>query len=135
MARAQATEPLTLSPTLPKLSAGELRVLEGPDRGTSRRVTHEPHVVGSGDGCEVTLADPKVSRKHLEVRLGAHGFFLRDLGSRNGTLFEGSKVSELSVPPGAAVRIGHTVLLLTTANASDVVAPSSSTQLGELLGK
>ena len=40
------------------------------------------------------LSDDRVSRHHLGVRESAGRFLVRDLGSKNGTLYEGSLVTE-----------------------------------------
>ena len=94
------------------LKEGVLRVLDGASRGVSVEV-EGPVVVGSGDkDVDLKLEDPRVSRRHAEVRLGPFGFLVRDLGSRNGTWFAGSKVTEVSVPAGAVVRLGPIHLAL-----------------------
>jgi transcriptional regulator with GAF, ATPase, and Fis domain len=128
------TEPLSTSAALPRLEAGQLRVLDGPDRGLQREIGPEPLTIGTGEGCTMLLKDAKVSRRHLEVRLGTHGFLLRDLGSRNGTFFEDSRIVELSVPPGAVLRIGQSALLLTSASGTELVPPSTADHCGELVG-
>ena len=45
-----------------------------------------PLVVGTSPECDLVLADPKVSRRHCEIRLTPEGVVVRDLGSKNGTL-------------------------------------------------
>ena len=50
------------------------------------------------EGTNITLASPLVSRAHAEVgTLPGGGHVLRDLGSTNGTLYEGSLVTEATV--------------------------------------
>ena len=48
------------------------------------------------------------------------GFELIDLGSTNGTWWQGTKVGELVVPPGATVKFGGTSVRLA---ASDAPSP------------
>jgi DNA-binding NtrC family response regulator len=128
----------TRSATLPsgpvRLSSGVVRVLDGPDRGLSRALSAAPLVVGGGEGAELRLSDPRVSRRHCELRLGPFGFLVRDLDSRNGTLFEGSRVGELAVPPGAILRVGHTHIALAAAGDAAGLPPSQQARFGALVG-
>ncbi len=52
--------------------------------------------------------DLEVSGLHAEIRAEAHGWSVRDLGSRNGTFLNGRVVSGVPVPlrPGDEVRLG-----------------------------
>ena len=118
----------------PRLDGGVVRVLDGPDRGKRRVLDKTTIVVGTADGCDLRLEDDRVSRRHCEVRLGPHGFLVRDLGSRNGTLFEGSRVGELAVPPGAILTVGRTHLVLAGAGDAAQLAPSTRDRFGELVG-
>lgn len=119
---------------LPKVAAGQVRVLTGPARGEVMAIGATPLVIGSGEGASLVLDDGKVSRKHCEVRLGARGFLVKDLGSRNGTFFEGSAVHELAVPPGAILRVGSTHLALSAVDAPATATLSDRTRFGGLQG-
>jgi transcriptional regulator of acetoin/glycerol metabolism len=58
------------------------------------------------------LSDPSLSRQHAEVRYDAQRFWVRDLGSRNGTFVDGKPASE--VMDGAerrVIRAGHSIFL------------------------
>ena len=57
------------------------------------------------------LTDDRVSRHHLGVRESAGRFLVRDLGSKNGTLYEGSLVTEVRVGPGATMTLGDGVFV------------------------
>ena len=89
----------------------KLVVKEGPDAGTSVDVTGERFVVGRGQGCDLTLADPDVSRRHLEIRNAGSGFEVADLGSSNGTEVDGQPLSDMPLRGGARIRLGSTLLL------------------------
>lgn len=62
--------------------------------------------VGRGEGCEVQLAHPSVSRRHAELRWQAGAWRLRDLGSKNGTRADGCTVTEASLRDNAWLRFG-----------------------------
>ena len=55
---------------------------------------------------DVVLADPNVSRFHAEVVRGSDGIELVDLGSRNGTRFDGELVRTGQVDAGSEIGIG-----------------------------
>ncbi len=63
-------------------------------------------VIGRDAGCDLVLDHPDVSRRHAEVRRTAQGFLLKDLGSTNGTLVAGVKVTEKLLSDGVEVVFG-----------------------------
>ncbi|WP_242890719.1 FHA domain-containing protein [Actinomadura litoris] len=66
-------------------------------------------LVGRGAGCDVVLADARVSRRHLELVRGdgaGGGWVVRDLDSENGTWHEGTRLTVRPVGAGLAVRLG-----------------------------
>jgi phosphoserine phosphatase RsbU/P len=59
------------------------------------------------------LDDPAASREHFELRRVGGGYFIRDLGSRNGTLVNGAPLrQELMLLPGDEITVGRTRLVL-----------------------
>ena len=119
----------------------ELVVVEGAGMGRSVTIGAGPIVVGSDPGCDLVLADPRVSRRHLEVSVaaggpgGSGGFAVRDLGSKNGTRFEGATIHEATLAAGATLRLGDTYLRIEPEPHGLHLAPSSRRQLGELVGE
>jgi len=75
-------------------------------------------VVGRGTEADIRINDPGVSRRHVEfgvrndVRSGKEDVSIevRDLGSTNGMLIDGHKVSKAGVRDGSQVRIGNTTM-------------------------
>ena len=68
-----------------KLRVVIVDVPEARDVGTTRIFAQDEVRIGSSPDVDVTLRDAAVSREHLAVRLGPHGFSLTDTGSTNGT--------------------------------------------------
>jgi transcriptional regulator with GAF, ATPase, and Fis domain len=68
-------------------------------------------LVGSAPGSDLVVRDPTVSRIHAELEIGAHGLWVRDLGSTNGTFVDGLRVINAHVPGGSRVRLGGAELL------------------------
>jgi DNA-binding NtrC family response regulator len=89
-----------------------LRVVAGPDLGLSRAIEVGTLTIGSHPEVDVVLGDPQVSRRHAELQLRADGVFVRDLGSKNGTLLDGVRIEQAIVPPGSRLLIGGTELVL-----------------------
>ena len=71
--------------------------------------------------CEISHADPRLSRRHAEFRVTADGVRLRDLGSRNGTLVNGHPVDETVLTPGDVVQIAHLTIRFNDAGADPTV--------------
>jgi transcriptional regulator with GAF, ATPase, and Fis domain len=49
-------------------------------------------VIGRASSNEIPVADERASRRHAEIYSEGDTWYLRDLGSRNGTLLNGSKI-------------------------------------------
>lgn len=80
--------------------------------GTSRYLlTGEITVLGRGSEADITIDDPGVSRKHLQLRLTPQGVIATDLGSTNGTFVEGHRVQAATLVDGNTIQIGHTSIL------------------------
>jgi ABC-type multidrug transport system ATPase subunit len=62
--------------------------------------------IGRDPLCRIVVEDPRVSREHLEVFLRADGWWLRDLGSQNGTYVGGVRMDELDLTRPCQVRLG-----------------------------
>jgi FHA domain-containing protein len=77
-------------------------------------------LVGRDPQCEVSHADPRLSRRHAEFRVTPDGVVVRDLGSRNGTHVNGVLVDEVVLAPGDVVQIAD----LTIRFDDDAAAPT-----------
>lgn len=73
-------------------------------------------IVGTADGCDITLANDTVSGRHLSVRPAAEGAIVKDLWSTNGTLLDGVRLTpgeEVLALAGARLVLGEVVLTVT----------------------
>jgi hypothetical protein len=84
-------------------------VVDGP--GTRHELTHGRNVIGRGTEADIRLPDTGVSRKHVDVVLDGGTATVEDLGSTNGTLVNGRRVSRQALADGDVIRIGHSVLV------------------------
>ena len=86
-----------------------LLVVDGP--GTRHTLTPGDNVIGRGTEADIRLPDTGVSRKHVDVQLHGNTATAVDLGSTNGTLVNGRRVSSQPLADGDVIRIGHSVLV------------------------
>ncbi|MFT3840217.1 MAG: sigma 54-interacting transcriptional regulator [Myxococcaceae bacterium] len=112
----------------------QLVVVEGPDAGRAVSLD-QAREVGTANGCALKLTDESVSAKHLSVAPKDGAFEVTDLGSTNGTLFEGAKVTQVRVGPGASFKLGRTLLRIQAEAAALEVTPSRARRFGELVGE
>ncbi|HWM87639.1 MAG TPA: sigma 54-interacting transcriptional regulator [Kofleriaceae bacterium] len=90
--------------------------------------------VGAARECDLVLADAQVSRRHVDLQLCPDGIRVRDLGSTNGTFWQGTRLTEAVVPLGAAVRVGGTTLRFLAADVPSI-APSERRRFGAMVGQ
>ncbi|HEX5061864.1 MAG TPA: sigma 54-interacting transcriptional regulator [Kofleriaceae bacterium] len=113
----------------------QLIVIDGPDRGRACRLGEAEVTVGTDKGADLVLSDDRVSARHTTVRVDGSRFVVRDLGSTNGTWFEGSRVSEVTVPAGSTLLVGRSALRVEPEAQPLDVPPSQARRFGELVGE
>jgi len=84
-------------------------VVDGP--GTRHELTTGRNVIGRGTEADIRLPDTGVSRKHVDVVLDGGVATAEDLGSTNGTLVNGRRITRQPLSDGDVIRIGHSVLV------------------------
>ncbi|HEY1558869.1 MAG TPA: sigma 54-interacting transcriptional regulator [Kofleriaceae bacterium] len=103
-------------------------------QATSLALGARPVVVGAHGTCDLVLGDPKVSRRHAELAITADGVRVKDLGSTNGTWWQGSRVGEVVVSAGSTVTFGETAVRIAATDAPSL-PPSDRDQFGEMAGQ
>ncbi|HTM23461.1 MAG TPA: sigma-54-dependent Fis family transcriptional regulator, partial [Kofleriaceae bacterium] len=93
-----------------------------------------PLVIGADRRCDLVLDDSQVSRRHAELQVTPEGVRVRDLGSTNGTWWQGSRIADAVVPTGASVRIGNTAIRVMPGEAP-TLPPSERSRFGGLVGR
>jgi hypothetical protein len=67
------------------------------------------YLIGRAPGCQLQLCDPRVSRRHAELRCHGTVWKVRDLGSLNGTFVDGRRLQPFvcrPVAPGTRLAFG-----------------------------
>jgi len=77
----------------------------GPMAGQTVLLAHEM-TIGRSDTNTVAIADQTVSGQHAKIEYHGKDYMLIDLGSTNGTLVNGNKVSQSAIKQGDMVQIG-----------------------------
>ena len=89
-------------------------MIEAPEQRGEAFPLADEITVGRGGGCGVPLRDRMVSQLHARIFKRDGQFFVEDLGSTNGTLVNGKKVSAPApLRRGDRLQVGKTVLELT----------------------
>jgi transcriptional regulator with GAF, ATPase, and Fis domain len=113
-----------------------IAVTLGPSKGLVTKLGEGLIRVGSADTNEVTLEDPKISRVHIEVELLPTGLRVRDLGSKNGTFFQGSRIGTVDLPPsGAVLTLGDSEIAFQPDDPPIPLQASLREQCSRLLGR
>jgi len=88
-----------------------VRVVSGSSLGVECRLQPgDRMVVGRARDVRLSIADPSLSRRHLEIEWDGVLGWLRDLGSANGTFVNGSRVTEAALRAGDRIELGESVL-------------------------
>ena len=66
----------------------------------------ESLVVGRDPGCELVIEDPRVSKRHAQLRWCDSGWTLEDLGSKNGTAVNGEPAAGAELRDDDAISFG-----------------------------
>lgn len=87
-----------------------LVVVEGPAAGSEYELTRESYVIGRNADADVCLTDDAISGSHAAIELGRDGFKVRDMGSTNGTMVNGSRVDCADLKHGDKIIVGEHLL-------------------------
>jgi pSer/pThr/pTyr-binding forkhead associated (FHA) protein len=83
-----------------------LIVRHGPDVGARFLLDADATMAGRHPDADIFLDDVTVSRRHTEFLRHGTAFELKDLGSLNGTYFDGVRIDSALLTDGAEVQIG-----------------------------
>lgn len=91
--------------------AVRLTVVEGPAIGQEFKIDGNA-TIGRSPDATVMVDDPGVSRLHARIRRNESGTYeVEDLGSKNGTFINGTRVGQAAASLGDKIRVGPRVVL------------------------
>jgi Nif-specific regulatory protein len=85
--------------------------VQGPFKGATLSLSEAEVSIGRESSNQLYIADSALSRRHCLIIQRDGQFTLRDLGSRNGTLVNGSPVGEQLLHHGDRIEVGNSVLV------------------------
>jgi len=83
-----------------------LIVRKGPNAGARFLLDEDSTVAGRHPAADIFLDDVTVSRRHAEFVRHATAFEVKDMGSLNGTYFDGVLIDQALLHDGAEVQVG-----------------------------
>jgi transcriptional regulator with PAS, ATPase and Fis domain len=95
----------------------------------------ERMVIGADPKADLVIADPAMSKFHCELRITDGAAFVRDLGSRNGTLIDRVPVLEAPLRDGALLTLGRTQLRFNVGTRQVEIPLSPRDRFGRLIGR
>ncbi len=91
----------------------------------------QPIRIGRGSGCQILLSDPLSSRTHAIVSFEEGNWIVSDAESRNGTLVNSNKITQVKLIHGDRVQVGSTEILFELPDDDGDTQPSSQTLVQE----
>jgi DNA-binding NtrC family response regulator len=116
-----------------EVRGGSLKVTRGKGNKTELDIGPETSVVGRNEACDLVLDDKKVSAVHMELVATERGVRVRDLGSRNGTFLNETRVGEVYLLKPTILVCGESLLEFTPSNPEQVEVPDVA-EFGPLVG-
>lgn len=102
---------------LPKGKRLSLAIIDGPGAGNVYHID-KPRVVIGRAQADLTLSDNESSRNHAAIEIRDYLITLEDLGSTNGTLIAGERISgPVEIQNHSEFQIGSTTLMLIVTDA------------------
>ncbi|HKB41379.1 MAG TPA: ATP-binding protein [Gemmataceae bacterium] len=100
----------------------KLIVIKGADEGKQFELADPIVGIGRDPGNTVRLNDTEVSRRHAELYQKPNEgkrYYLRDVGSANGTFINNSPVNDAALQPGDQIQVGQSVLVFSGGRGDD----------------
>ena len=87
-----------------------LRVVEGQEVGKGYPVHKVPATLGRDELSDISISDTRMSRQHAMLFYFAPSFYLKDLGSTNGTFVNDKRIKQAAIKNADKIKLGNTVL-------------------------
>jgi pSer/pThr/pTyr-binding forkhead associated (FHA) protein len=114
------------------MNSYQLNMKIGPTPGKLIPLDKPELLVGRELSNDIVISDADVSRKHARMVQQADSYLLEDLGSTNGTFFNGLRLTAPQLlKPGDRIRLGETVELAFEKSGSDADVTRLKSEAGE----
>ena len=110
----QVTKRRRLSPGAGiRSGAGQLIVTRGQASPSALSLDRPVITIGRDPGSDLVLMDDLASRQHAQIRREAEGIVIYDLGSTNGTVVSGRRITDrCPLRPGDVITVGSVEMTL-----------------------
>jgi transcriptional regulator with GAF, ATPase, and Fis domain len=137
--RSPVTEVITASTgaSLRRIRKLRIEIVDCPkaeERGRVFSFAQDEVRIGSSPDVDVPIEDGSISREHLAIRLGPHGFSLTDDGSTNGTFVGDLRIRQVSIADEVLVRLGKSAVRLSPLSETVEQEISPRARFGRMLG-
>ena len=102
-----ATDVVRHHKSIARVQKMSLVITDGENDPKRVPVEQDLFTIGKDPGCDLVLQDRTVSRRHLEIEKQGGTYFVRDLGSTNGTMIDGTRIKEAFLSHGAVISVGN----------------------------
>lgn len=106
----------------------KVTIIKGPDKGRTLKLDRDetqPMTLGRKDAF-FTIKDPLASRRHVQFIHKDGRWYLRDLGSSNGTLVNNHKIDKpVKLHDGDLIQVGASTLLVGKPRPAESAAPAA----------
>lgn len=106
-------------PPMPEGVRVSVALLSGPDTGQVLPCKVSRAVIGRA-GSDLPIQDDEISRRHAMVEIRDDRYFLKDLGSTNGTFVDERRISETEIFNHTEFRVGVTRCMLIVATEDEL---------------
>jgi len=89
-------------------------IASGPEKGKYYPLGQRTNVIGRDEALLIQIVDPRVSRKHMQIRLNKekNSYSVVDMKSKHGVFINGMKIDdEIVLNDNDYIQIGDTVIL------------------------
>jgi pSer/pThr/pTyr-binding forkhead associated (FHA) protein/tetratricopeptide (TPR) repeat protein len=106
-----------------------LYVERGPGLGQLIEVRQGAVVIGRASVADLRIQHSSVSRRHCQIKRAGEQFFVKDLGSQNGTFVNKQRIAtEVEIRPGNSIALGNALVRLRGPLAKGERLPSSASR-------
>jgi pSer/pThr/pTyr-binding forkhead associated (FHA) protein len=102
---------MKLDASLLPINWAYLIVKHGENRGKDFKIVKDETTIGREQENDIVIPNPTVSRFHAKIIRSEDKYFIEDLGSANGTMVNGIKVTKELLHDGDIVQLGDVVLV------------------------
>jgi pSer/pThr/pTyr-binding forkhead associated (FHA) protein len=85
-----------------------LRVKKGAEPERGYQITRTPVSIGRDNICGISINDTRMSRQHAALFFYQPDFYLKDLGSTNGSFINDKRIKNAPLRNGDVIRLGNT---------------------------